>query len=196
MTMSEETPSERLNRLSVEGLNTRFGFEGKGFAGYEGRECGEHRTVGPRAWCFDCSEWCSFETPCKGCELPGLRAELEQVKAELDALDGALAGVTNARNRLDRECNVLAIERDALKLIIKRVREDAIEQRRMSGITKGPWKRGAYAQACRTLQILDAALPAPESNEDTEATRWTGIDLSGNLLPETTPDAPTEKIDD
>lgn len=49
------------------------------FTGYAGRECGEHRTVGAhRAWCHDCSEWCYPEMPCKGCELPKLRAELSQ----------------------------------------------------------------------------------------------------------------------
>jgi hypothetical protein len=38
------------------------------FLGYEPRECGEHRTVGAhRAWCFDCSEWCSPLVPCARC---------------------------------------------------------------------------------------------------------------------------------
>lgn len=37
------------------------------------RECGDHRTVGRRAWCHTCSEWCYPLTPCKGCELPILR---------------------------------------------------------------------------------------------------------------------------
>jgi hypothetical protein len=57
-------------------MKTTAQFEGN-FVGYEPRECGEHRTVGPhRAWCFDCTEWC-YPDPvmaCKGCELPGLRA--------------------------------------------------------------------------------------------------------------------------
>jgi hypothetical protein len=48
------------------------------FTGHENRECGEHRTTGLRAWCFDCSEWCYPALPCKGCELPALRAENDQ----------------------------------------------------------------------------------------------------------------------
>jgi len=38
------------------------------FEGHSGRECGEHRTVGPhRAWCHDCSEWCYPSLPCPQC---------------------------------------------------------------------------------------------------------------------------------
>lgn len=53
------------------------------FVGHADRECGEHRTVGYRAWCFTCSEWCYPDWPCKGCELPALRAEVEALRAEL-----------------------------------------------------------------------------------------------------------------
>jgi len=45
------------------------------FDGYQPRECGEHRTVGPhRAWCHDCGEWCypDAEMACKGCRMPML----------------------------------------------------------------------------------------------------------------------------
>lgn len=42
---------------------------GENFAGLAGRQCREHRTVGPhRAWCFDCSEWCYPQEPCRGCD--------------------------------------------------------------------------------------------------------------------------------
>lgn len=44
------------------------------FMGHEPRECGDHRTTGQRAWCFDDSEWCYPDLPCRGCELPALRA--------------------------------------------------------------------------------------------------------------------------
>jgi hypothetical protein len=38
------------------------------FYGFQSRDCGEHRTVGPhRAWCFDCSEWCYRNAPCARC---------------------------------------------------------------------------------------------------------------------------------
>lgn len=51
------------------------------FEGHTPSECGEHRTVGPhRAWCHDCHEWCYPDSPCKGCELPQLRAEVKQLQ--------------------------------------------------------------------------------------------------------------------
>lgn len=38
------------------------------FYGFQARDCGEHRTVGPhRAWCFDCSEWCYPNASCRRC---------------------------------------------------------------------------------------------------------------------------------
>jgi len=55
------------------------------FYGLQPRDCGEHRTCGGRAWCFDCTEWCSPEVPCTRCELPGIRAELERLRAEVAA---------------------------------------------------------------------------------------------------------------
>lgn len=54
------------------------------FEGHEGRECGEHRTTGGRAWCFSCSEWCYLTLPCKGCELPLLRDVLASVWLYID----------------------------------------------------------------------------------------------------------------
>ena len=57
------------------------------FLGHAGSECGEHRTVGAhRAWCFQCSEWCYPEVPCKGCELPKLRAKLKEAVEVLERL--------------------------------------------------------------------------------------------------------------
>ena len=49
--------------------------------GFAERECGEHRTTGGRAWCFADSEWCYEHIPCRGCELPALRAEVERLRA-------------------------------------------------------------------------------------------------------------------
>lgn len=56
------------------------------FEGHAGRECGEHRTTGSRAWCHNCSEWCYPDSPCKGCELPQLRATVATLTAERDEL--------------------------------------------------------------------------------------------------------------
>lgn len=39
------------------------------FIGHDPRRCGEHRTVGDRAWCLDDGEWCSDRSPCHGCRL-------------------------------------------------------------------------------------------------------------------------------
>lgn len=50
------------------------------FTGHEGRECGEHRTTGQRAWCFCCTAWCYPDQPCAGCELPQLRARLDNAR--------------------------------------------------------------------------------------------------------------------
>jgi hypothetical protein len=52
--------------------------------GYEPRECGDHRTTGGRAWCFDCSEWCYDTIPCKGCELPLVRDLLASIWLYID----------------------------------------------------------------------------------------------------------------
>lgn len=56
------------------------------FYGHERRECGEHRTVGKRAWCLDCSEWCSPAVPCVRCEMPTMREELEAAQKEIARL--------------------------------------------------------------------------------------------------------------
>lgn len=45
--------------------------------GHTGRDCGEHRTCGARAWCFDCSEWCNEAIPCVRCAAPMYRSALE-----------------------------------------------------------------------------------------------------------------------
>lgn len=56
------------------------------FVGHEGRECGEHRTVGShRAWCYDCQEWCYPAAPCNRCELPKLRDARKAVAETLIA---------------------------------------------------------------------------------------------------------------
>lgn len=62
------------------------------FEGHPARECGEHRTVGAhRAWCHGCQEWCYPAGPCKGCELPALRAEVAALRALADAARALVA---------------------------------------------------------------------------------------------------------
>lgn len=48
--------------------------------GRAGRECGEHRTTGERAWCHDCAQWCYRNEPCARCELPALRSEVGRLR--------------------------------------------------------------------------------------------------------------------
>jgi hypothetical protein len=80
------------------------------FEGHPDRECGEHRTTGERAWCHGCQEWCYPDSPCKGCELPQLRSQLEvyrnhelAVAVERDAyrdeLIAATAEIADLRQR-------------------------------------------------------------------------------------------------
>ena len=57
----------------------RAAFEGDFYTGYEPRECGDHRSTGSRAWCFECSEWCYPRIPCKGCEIEGLRDRVVRI---------------------------------------------------------------------------------------------------------------------
>lgn len=59
------------------------------FAGHPGRDCGEHRTLGGRAWCFDCSEYCYPSEGCMGCETPRLRSEIEKLRALLTSCVGS-----------------------------------------------------------------------------------------------------------
>ncbi len=48
--------------------------------------CGEHRTVGYRAWCFTCQEWCSPHAFCARGELAGYRAAYGELMLESDPL--------------------------------------------------------------------------------------------------------------
>lgn len=51
------------------------------FLGFEGRNCGDHRTVGShRAWCFDCTMWCYPSNPCNGCEVPSLETDVQNLE--------------------------------------------------------------------------------------------------------------------
>jgi hypothetical protein len=45
-------------------------FDGGAFVGHQPRACGEHRTTGRRAWCFECSEWCYPHDGCIRCRYP------------------------------------------------------------------------------------------------------------------------------
>jgi hypothetical protein len=77
------------------------------FVGHDDRECGDHRTVGQHcAWCFDCSEWCYPQAPCKGCELPTLH---KRVKRMAEAARAAVEWHReNGHRQLDQPTQALA----------------------------------------------------------------------------------------
>jgi hypothetical protein len=62
------------------------------FEGHEPRRCGEHRTVGHRAWCHDCREWCYPEDGCANCkpDVDDVMEEVDRLSAELDAAHAQL----------------------------------------------------------------------------------------------------------
>ena len=71
------------------------------FEGHQGRDCGEHRTVGShRAWCFDCTAWCYPEEGCPGCQVPQLLARISSLEEGRDRL---AALVTEAREYEQRK---------------------------------------------------------------------------------------------
>lgn len=82
--------------------------------GYQPRDCGEHRTTGGRAWCFDCQEWCYLEGPCRGCEIEPLREVAQAAKAlEIDRVSAYICGMSlplvlePERDRVLRHINTL-----------------------------------------------------------------------------------------
>jgi len=90
-------------------------------------------------------------------------------------------------------------ERDALKAAIRALTSDWKRRARSAatrvneaknGVEEVRWNAWRTAYECLATEVL-AALDAPEAPGDAEVTRRAGVDWSGNLLPETTPDAPT-----
>lgn len=82
--------------------------ETKDWEGREGRSCGEHRTTGSRAWCFQCSEWCYPRLTCNGCvDYPSILAPID------NALTNG-SNMTKANIAMDDLCEQLGIARDSL----------------------------------------------------------------------------------
>ena len=64
------------------------------FEGHQGRDCGEHRTVGPhRAWCLDCTAWCYPQEGCPGCQVPQLLARISSLEVEREELRKVVPGL-------------------------------------------------------------------------------------------------------
>lgn len=61
------------------------------FEGAAKRYCGEHRTLGGRAWCHDCREYCAPVGLCHGCERPQFEAALWALVEAAEAMHKALA---------------------------------------------------------------------------------------------------------
>lgn len=83
--------------------------------GFTERECGDHRTTGGRAWCFDCSEWCYKHVPCKGCEVPRLRDVLDRVVKYLGSMPDA--GLTDDDPRLAWYVASVPLRAEAMDLL-------------------------------------------------------------------------------
>ena len=84
---------------------------------WDGREdcaCGEHVTTADRTWCLEDKEWCYPDAPCRGCELPVLRAEVERLRgvvADAEQAKRAVLKWANSCHHVGCECdNTLADE--------------------------------------------------------------------------------------
>jgi len=90
--------------------------------GYTPRECGEHRTTGQRAWCFDCQEWCSLGLPCRGCEIgPLLDVARAAMRIDIDLAAQCLYEAAE-RGRADRAGEELMEALNALHVALRSIR--------------------------------------------------------------------------
>lgn len=149
------------------------------FAGLADSECGEHRTVGVRAWCYRDGEWCSPYAPCRGCELPALRQRAEEAERERDtareALDAAAIVITSLRDQRDEqrqradkaERRVEHFEEHAAQvdadLGIETHRAETAERKLQQALdqiaTERRGRLAAEAAARRAHAVIDEALP-------------------------------------
>jgi hypothetical protein len=80
------------------------------FDGYAVHLCGQRRPADVRAWCDDCSQLCHSASPCKGCELAVLRAELGRID---DLAFEIMAGEGESKRQAqDRLTDLLATRMD------------------------------------------------------------------------------------
>lgn len=147
------------------------------FEGHEGRECGEHRTVGPhRAWCYDCSEWCypGNVGECRGCRLPMLEAkiaaqteQIEQLTAETKQRAEQILDLTA---EADRNANLagsfeLGMDEARAALAAEREKREAAEADRDEIEDKTPsaqrsasyWLRAYEAERQKVARVEAAA---------------------------------------
>ena len=87
--------------------------------GVEGSTC-EHRTVGYRAWCHDCQEWCYPDTPCLRCTKPderiaALEAENRQLAARAALYEEALQEIVGIPGSRTNPWEAIDIARNAQK---------------------------------------------------------------------------------
>lgn len=59
------------------------------FDGVPGSRC-EHRSVGRRAWCLGCQEWCYPHDPCSRCVLVQATAGMRDIRACAAAIGDCL----------------------------------------------------------------------------------------------------------
>lgn len=139
-----------------DGQSTEPAWEGRAL-----RECGEHRTTGSRAWCYDCTEWCYLGAPCTRCELPYLRVELAEMTADRDRWRAAGERYSQQREDLRSELAEVraAAERARQQNIDRTVRhEDEVERLRgelaEATASRGRWHGHALDQRTELAGVI------------------------------------------
>lgn len=130
--------------------------EEKHFEGHEGRECGEHRTVGAhRAWCYTCNEWCYPSNGCKGCEIPRLEAEIDRLRdLGLKAWQegwNACVRVVEAGDEVMEQPTTVELEAE-----IERLRADHDDWRNIAGMAEREVDH-LRAEAAAATEVLERA---------------------------------------
>jgi hypothetical protein len=95
-------------RTLLEGGDARR-VEREDWEGNPDRNCGDHRTTGARAWCFDCREWCYPKINCHGCV--DFRALLTPILAALTTG----TGFPEANRAMEELCLQLGVDHEPLR---------------------------------------------------------------------------------
>ena len=142
------------------------------FEGHYPRECGEHRTLGQRAWCFECSEYCSPHAPCTRCELPGLRA----AEAERDGLRELVDDWSVRCHAWEAKAEDAEVEADRLQTEVHRrvQRENALRGELHQSTTERNRLRDVITRYQQTYAEADAAIEDDEVEKRSPKQRSSG----------------------
>jgi hypothetical protein len=84
------------------------------FLGHDPNEGCEHRTVGSRAWCLTCTEWCYPREPCVRCERAIAESADERTNPEF-VLGAVLAQIEDLEPHQQRQVLIDAMTTVAAK---------------------------------------------------------------------------------